>query len=62
MWQTGDVFSCTRLTDHLKRGFIGRAKTFENLVQLIDIVLALEERLAAQEFGQNTSHGPYVDC
>jgi hypothetical protein len=33
----------------------------QNLVQLIDVVTALEEGLAAEEFSKNTAYGPDVD-
>lgn len=34
----------------------------ENLVELVHIIPALEERLSSEQFGQNTSHGPHIDC
>lgn len=34
----------------------------QDLVQLIDIIATLEERLAAQQLSQNTTNGPNIDC
>jgi hypothetical protein len=34
----------------------------EDLVELVDVIAPLEERLAAEQFGENASDGPYVDC
>jgi hypothetical protein len=34
----------------------------QNLVELIDVVAAFEERLATEELGEDTAYGPDVDC
>jgi hypothetical protein len=34
----------------------------ENLVQLIDVVAALEEGTAAEKLGEDTADGPDVNC
>lgn len=62
VWQTGNVFSCAWLANHLQSVFVGRAQTLENLVELVDVVLALKEWLSAQKFGENTSNRPHIDC
>ena len=43
--------------DDLVRG----TEDVENLVELVDVVLALQERLTSQKFGKNTSNRPDVD-
>jgi hypothetical protein len=34
----------------------------EDLVQLVDVVAALEEGTAAEELGEDTADGPDVNC
>lgn len=38
-----------------------RTQEIEDLVELINIVFALEDRLAAEQFREDTSDGPHVD-
>jgi hypothetical protein len=33
----------------------------QDLVQLVDVIAALEERLAAQQLSQNATDGPDID-
>jgi hypothetical protein len=33
----------------------------QDLVELVDVVTALEEGPAAEELGQNAAYGPYID-
>lgn len=41
--------------------FVGGAQVVQDLVELVDVVAAFEEGLAAQEFGEDAAHGPDVD-
>ena len=48
--------------DARKGFFVGGSKVVQDLVQLVDIVAALEEGLAAEEFSQNATYRPDIDC
>ena len=40
---------------------VGGAQVVQDLVELVDVVAAFEEGLAAQEFSEDAAHGPDVD-
>lgn len=42
--------------------FVGCTQVVQDLIQLVDIVTALEEGSAAEELGENAAHGPDVNC
>ncbi len=60
--QVADVFLCSWRSDTREGGLGRRAKEVQDLVQLVDVVSALEERLAAEEFGEDAADGPHIDC
>ena len=42
--------------------FVGCTEVVKDLIQLVDIVAALEEGSATEELGEDTAHGPDVNC
>lgn len=59
--QVSDVFLSTGGAYPGQGLLVGRSQDVEDLVQLVDIVAALEEWAAAEELGQDTSDGPNVN-
>ena len=59
--EVANVFLGARGTDAGEGLFIGGAEIVEDLVELVDIVTAFEERAAAEEFSEDTTNGPDVD-
>jgi hypothetical protein len=41
--------------------FVGGSQVVQDLVELVDVVAAFEEGLAAEEFGEDAAYGPDVD-
>jgi hypothetical protein len=41
--------------------FVRCSQVVQDLVELVDVVAALEEGLAAEEFGEDAAYGPDVD-
>jgi hypothetical protein len=50
-----------RRPDPAQSLLVGRAQVVQDLVELVDVVTALEEGPAAEELGQNAAYGPYID-
>jgi hypothetical protein len=40
---------------------VGGAEDVENLVELVDVVAALEEWAAAEKLGEDAAYRPYID-
>ncbi len=57
------TYSCAR-GDHdaRQRLLVGRAQDVQDLVELVDIVAALEEGAAAEELGEDAPDRPDIDC
>ena len=60
--QIADVLLSSRAADSRKRLLVWCAEIVQDLIQLIDIVTALEERFATEKFGENAANRPYIDC
>lgn len=61
VWKVAHIFLCAR-RPNAREGRLGWcSQKVENLVQLVDVIAALEERLAAQQLSKNTAHRPYVN-
>lgn len=56
-----DIFLRSGRADPRERLFIWRAQVVQDLIELVDVVPALEERLAAEQFRKNASYGPDID-
>lgn len=41
--------------------FVGGSEDVEDLVELVDVVAALEERAATEELGEDAAYGPYIN-
>jgi len=61
VWQISDVFLSSRRSDSGESLLNGRSQIVQDLVQLVDVVAALEERPATQELCKNTSDGPDIN-
>lgn len=59
--ELSDVVLRTRRANSAKGLFVGSSEKVEDLVKLIHVIPALEERPAPQKFRENTSDGPDVD-
>lgn len=59
--QVADVLLGAGGADAGKRHLVGRAQDLENLVELVDVVAALEEGARAQQLGQDTADRPDVN-
>ena len=59
--EVADVVLRTRGADAREGFLVGRAQVVQDLVELVDVVAALEEGLAAQQFGEDTAYRPDVD-
>lgn len=60
-WKVADVFLRTGGADSRKSLFVGSAEDVQNLVQLVDVVAALEEGSATEEFSQDTADRPDIN-
>lgn len=55
------IFLCARRPD-TREGRLGWcSQKVENLIQLVDVIATLEERLAAQQLSKNAANRPYVN-
>lgn len=59
--QVAHVFLGARRAYAREGCFAGRAEKVQDLVQLVDVVAALEEWFAAEQLGENAAYGPDVD-
>ena len=59
--QVSDVLLGSRGADPGESLLVGRAEVVQDLVELVDVIAAFEERLASQEFGEDAADGPDVD-
>jgi hypothetical protein len=59
--QVADVFLRPGRADAGEGGFGRGAEVVQDLVQLVDVVAAFEEGLAAEQFGEDAADGPDVD-
>lgn len=48
-------------TDAREGFLIGGTEDVKDLVELVDVVAALEEGAAAEELGEDTAYGPYIN-
>lgn len=48
-------------TDAGESFLIGGTEDVEDLVELVDVVTALEEGAATEELCENAAHGPYIN-
>lgn len=60
--QVAHIFLGTRRADSGQCLLIRRTQDVQDLVELVDIVSALEEGTAAEQLGQNTTDRPYINC
>ena len=56
-----DVVLGTGRADAGEGFFVGGAKDVQDLVELVDVVTAFEERAAAKEFGEDAADRPDID-
>lgn len=61
IWEISDIFLGTRRANSRQGLFVGRTQVVQDLVELVDVVTALEEGSATEQFGQNTSNRPHID-
>lgn len=59
--EVADVFLGAGGADAAQSFFVGGAQVVQDLVELVDVVAALEEGAAAEEFGEDTADGPHVN-
>ena len=59
--QAAQVLLRARAADAPERALAGRAEDVQDLVELVDVVAALEDRPSAQQLGENASDRPHVD-
>lgn len=59
--EVADVFLGAGGADAAQGFFVGGAQVVQDLVELVDVITALEEGAAAEEFGQDTADGPHVN-
>lgn len=59
--QVAHVVLRPRRADPRQRLFVRRAQDVQDLVELVDVVAALEEGAPAEELGQDAADGPDVD-
>lgn len=62
VWEVTDIFLSTWGADSAEGFFVGCSEVVQDLIELVDVVAALEEGTATEEFGEDTAHGPDVDC
>lgn len=60
--QVAHIFLCAGGSDACQGLLVGSTQEVENLVQLVDVVAALEEGAAAEKLGENAANGPDVNC
>lgn len=60
--EVADVFLGAGGADAAQGFFVGGAQVVQDLVELVDVVAALEEGAAAEEFSEDTADGPHVNC
>jgi hypothetical protein len=54
--QPADILAGARGANELKSALVRGTEDVENLVELVDVILALEEGLTSQKFGKDTSN------
>lgn len=59
--QVAHVFLSTGRSNAAESLLVGSTQVVQDLVELVDIVPAFEERTAAEQFGQDASYRPHVD-
>lgn len=59
--QPADILAGARGADELESALVRGTKDVENLVELVDVILALQEGLTSQKLGKDTSNRPYID-
>ena len=59
--QPADILAGARGADELESALVRGTEDVENLVELVDVILALQEGLTSQKFSKNTTDRPYVD-
>ena len=59
--QPADILAGARGADELESALVGGTEDVENLVELVDVILALQEGLTSQKLGKDTSNRPYID-
>jgi hypothetical protein len=60
--QVADVLLGPGRTDAGQRLLVGRAKDMEDLVELINVVSALEERASTEQLREDAPYRPDIDC
>lgn len=61
MRKVADVFLSSRGSDAAERLFVGCTKNMQNLVELIHVISAFEERTSSEEFSEDASDRPNID-
>lgn len=61
VWQVSDVVLGTRRANARQSLFVWCSQVVQDLVELVDVVAALEERLASQQLCENASYRPNID-
>ena len=56
------VVLCSNRTDFGEGGFIGSSKNQQDLVELVDIIVAAEEWFSTKKLGQDTACRPDINC
>ena len=59
--QGADVAARLLAGDEVQVVLVGRADEVDDELELVDVVLAGEQRLAAQQLREDAAHGPHVD-
>jgi hypothetical protein len=60
-WQVTDIFLGSRRADAGQGILVWCTKVVQNLIELVDIVTALEERTSSEKLGENASNRPNID-
>lgn len=59
--QPADILAGARGSNELEGALVGSTEDVQNLVELVDVILALQEGLTSEEFGKNTTNRPHID-
>ena len=61
VWQVSDVLLGAGRADAGESFFVGGAEVVEDLIELVDVVAAFEERFAAKKLRKDTAYRPNID-
>ena len=60
--QGADIVLCTRRADAAEGIFRRCAEVVQDLVELVNVIPALEDRATSKKLGEDTADGPDVNC